>query len=403
MSISSLNWALVCVLWIDCHSLCLSFPRKSLIHIIIIMLMKLFFSPSAFSRSEARWFAGIARDLCRVAFFFLRFFPRVRRKGCNDMCFPIVVCVVRIWHPFGLLGSFPNSEIMIRNLCIESPGIYPLSTCSGIYASSCRGFSLCQRVLGRVCTSQSGSFLFRSGQPRVRNVAGPRCCISAASSISASLSSSSVTSLKDLAGCLEPARDPRCAGIVFQWQRWGNFCETGWSAYGLFRAHGYHLELSLTDLNVDVIVGQVTLTSLLRSPNIFFLSSKFALATVLHQSHKQGFALVTLLHQSHKQGFALVTLLHQSHKQGFALVTLLHQSHKQGFALVTLLHQTQKQGFALVTLLHQTQKQGFALVTLLHQTQKQGFAFSPLVFGLDPLASSTSGVVWVQPFSSGCW
>ena len=24
----------------------------------------------------------------------------------------------------------------------------------------------------------------------------------------------------------------------------GNFCETGWSAYGLFRAHRYHLELN---------------------------------------------------------------------------------------------------------------------------------------------------------------
>ena len=92
------------------------------------------------------------------------------------------------------------------------------------------------------------------------------------------MSSSSVMSLRDLAGCLEPARDPRCAGVVFQGQRWGNFCETGWSAYGLFRAHGYHLELSLTDLNGDVIFGQVTLTSLLRSPNIFFLSPKFALA-----------------------------------------------------------------------------------------------------------------------------
>ena len=30
----------------------------------------------------------------------------------------------------------------------------------------------------------------------------------------------------------------------FQRQRWGNFWETGWSAYGLFRAHRYHLELT---------------------------------------------------------------------------------------------------------------------------------------------------------------
>ena len=29
----------------------------------------------------------------------------------------------------------------------------------------------------------------------------------------------------------------------FQPQRWGNAWDTGWSAYGLFRAHRYHLEL----------------------------------------------------------------------------------------------------------------------------------------------------------------
>ena len=33
----------------------------------------------------------------------------------------------------------------------------------------------------------------------------------------------------------------------FQRQRWGNFWETGWSAYGLFRAHRYHLELNWTE------------------------------------------------------------------------------------------------------------------------------------------------------------
>ena len=30
----------------------------------------------------------------------------------------------------------------------------------------------------------------------------------------------------------------------FQRQLWGNFWETGWSAYGLFRAHRHHLELN---------------------------------------------------------------------------------------------------------------------------------------------------------------
>ena len=32
-------------------------------------------------------------------------------------------------------------------------------------------------------------------------------------------------------------------------QRWGNFWERGWSAYGLFRTNRYHLELNWTELN----------------------------------------------------------------------------------------------------------------------------------------------------------
>ena len=32
---------------------------------------------------------------------------------------------------------------------------------------------------------------------------------------------------------------------LFQRQRWGNFREMGRSAYGLFRAHGYHLATEL--------------------------------------------------------------------------------------------------------------------------------------------------------------
>ena len=35
----------------------------------------------------------------------------------------------------------------------------------------------------------------------------------------------------------------------FQRQRWGNFWETRWSEYGLFRAHRYHFELNWTELN----------------------------------------------------------------------------------------------------------------------------------------------------------
>ena len=35
---------------------------------------------------------------------------------------------------------------------------------------------------------------------------------------------------------------------LFQRQRWGNFGETGWRAYGLFQGHRYHLEPNLTVL-----------------------------------------------------------------------------------------------------------------------------------------------------------
>ena len=34
----------------------------------------------------------------------------------------------------------------------------------------------------------------------------------------------------------------------FQRRHWGKFWETGWGAYGLFRAHRYHLELNWTSL-----------------------------------------------------------------------------------------------------------------------------------------------------------
>ena len=36
---------------------------------------------------------------------------------------------------------------------------------------------------------------------------------------------------------------------LFQKQRWENVWETGWSAYGLYRAHRYHLELNWIELN----------------------------------------------------------------------------------------------------------------------------------------------------------
>ena len=37
-----------------------------------------------------------------------------------------------------------------------------------------------------------------------------------------------------------------CSCQPFQRQRWGNLREMGWSVYGLFRAHRYHLELNST-------------------------------------------------------------------------------------------------------------------------------------------------------------
>ena len=52
-----------------------------------------------------------------------------------------------------------------------------------------------------------------------------------------------------------PWKDERRPSLVrrtldpFQRQRWGNFWETWLSAYGLFRAQRYHLELNWTELN----------------------------------------------------------------------------------------------------------------------------------------------------------
>ena len=42
----------------------------------------------------------------------------------------------------------------------------------------------------------------------------------------------------------------------FQRQRWGNFWETGWSAYGLFRVHRYYLELNWTEQMIFFRQGQ---------------------------------------------------------------------------------------------------------------------------------------------------
>ena len=46
----------------------------------------------------------------------------------------------------------------------------------------------------------------------------------------------------------------------YQRHRWGNFRETGWSAYGLFRAHIYHAELNWPELggeNYSLIVPEL--------------------------------------------------------------------------------------------------------------------------------------------------
>ena len=39
----------------------------------------------------------------------------------------------------------------------------------------------------------------------------------------------------------------------FQRQGWRNFWETGWSAYGLFRAHRYHLELNWREMCLGTV------------------------------------------------------------------------------------------------------------------------------------------------------
>ena len=52
---------------------------------------------------------------------------------------------------------------------------------------------------------------------------------------------------------------------AFQWQRRGNFWETGWSAYGLFRAHRYHLQLNWTERSM-VPLSLLPFCALFRRP-----------------------------------------------------------------------------------------------------------------------------------------
>ena len=51
----------------------------------------------------------------------------------------------------------------------------------------------------------------------------------------------------------------------FQRQPWGNFWKTGWSAYGLFRANRYHLELKWTELKDHKVLKSLTTEGLYRS------------------------------------------------------------------------------------------------------------------------------------------
>ena len=48
---------------------------------------------------------------------------------------------------------------------------------------------------------------------------------------------------------------------LFQRQLLGNFCETRWSAYGLFRAHRHHLELNWTELPESDVRSVISLVS----------------------------------------------------------------------------------------------------------------------------------------------
>ena len=43
-----------------------------------------------------------------------------------------------------------------------------------------------------------------------------------------------------------PLSDEHWNCLLFKRQRWGKFRATGWSSYGLFRAHRYHPKLNLT-------------------------------------------------------------------------------------------------------------------------------------------------------------
>ena len=52
----------------------------------------------------------------------------------------------------------------------------------------------------------------------------------------------------------------------FKGKRWGNVLETGWNAYGLFRAHRYHLELNWTELRTARPAFQKTAASCKCSP-----------------------------------------------------------------------------------------------------------------------------------------
>ena len=73
----------------------------------------------------------------------------------------------------------------------------------------------------------------------------------------------------------------------FQRQHWGNFWEMGWSAYGLFWAHRYHLELNWTDwrnrLDKNGYTSMLTDVGLLA---VWFLTAAFRKLERLGGAHK---------------------------------------------------------------------------------------------------------------------
>ena len=78
----------------------------------------------------------------------------------------------------------------------------------------------------------------------------------------------------------------------FQRQQCGNFWETGWSTYGLFWVHRYHLELNWTELLSCCFSSHICL---MESPWSLMLSEPLIMAAVFFNSGDYFMASVALL------------------------------------------------------------------------------------------------------------